>query len=132
MESPIGTAGRAAPARRVLVVDDNRDAAESLGVLLEYLGADVRVAHDGAGALAMLDSHRPSLVLLDIGMPGMDGYEVARRMRAHPGGRDLVLIALTGWGQAEDRELSRQAGFDRHLVKPADVEQLQQLLADAG
>jgi CheY-like chemotaxis protein len=118
--------------RRILVVDDNRDAAESLGVLLEHLGASVTVVHDGPAALAALEAHRPTAVLLDIGMPGMDGYEVARRMRARPGGAALLLIALTGWGQAQDQALSRQAGFDHHLVKPADIEQLQALLGDVG
>ena len=126
---------RAPPApaqRRILIVDDNRDAAESLGVLLEFLGASVMVVHDGPAALAALDVHRPSAVLLDIGMPGMDGYEVARRMRARPDGGALLLIALTGWGQAQDQALSRQAGFDHHLVKPADIEQLQALLGRVG
>ena len=117
---------------RVLVVDDNRDAAESLGVLLEFLGASVMVVHDGPAALAALDVHQPTAVLLDIGMPGMDGYEVARRMRARPDGGALLLIALTGWGQAQDQALSRQAGFDHHLVKPADIEQLQALLGNIG
>jgi len=132
--APVGApAAGAAPAqRRVLIVDDNRDAAESLGVLLEFLGASVMVVHDGPAALAALDVHRPSAVLLDIGMPGMDGYEVARRMRARPDGGALLLIALTGWGQAQDQALSRQAGFDHHLVKPADIEQLQALLGRLG
>jgi CheY-like chemotaxis protein len=133
-EVPAGApaAGAARAPRRILVVDDNRDAAESLGVLLEHLGASVTVVHDGPAALAALEAHRPTAVLLDIGMPGMDGYEVARRMRARPGGAALLLIALTGWGQAQDQALSRQAGFDHHLVKPADIEQLQALLGDVG
>ena len=101
-------------------------------MLLEFLGASVMVVHDGPAALAALDVHRPSAVLLDIGMPGMDGYEVARRMRARPDGGALLLIALTGWGQAQDQALSRQAGFDHHLVKPADIEQLQALLGRLG
>jgi PAS domain S-box-containing protein len=115
--------------RRVLVVDDNRDAADSLGMLLKFVGADVQVVYDGAAALKTLDVYQPAVVLLDIGMPGMDGYEVARRIRQHPRGRDVLLIALTGWGQEEDRRRTHTAGFDHHLVKPADVNALQTLLA---
>jgi len=114
---------------RVLVVDDNRDAAESLAALISLRGADVGVAHDGVAALQALASERPGLVLLDIGMPGMDGYEVARRMRACPEGRDVTLVALTGWGQSEDRRRSHSAGFDAHLVKPVELEELDALLA---
>jgi CheY-like chemotaxis protein len=114
---------------RVLVVDDNRDAADSLAALISLRGADVGVAHDGAAALEALASERPGLVLLDIGMPGMDGYEVARRMRACPEGRDVTLVALTGWGQSEDRRRSESAGFDAHLVKPVELEELDALLA---
>ena len=116
---------------RVLVVDDNRDAAESLGMLLGLLGAQVRVAHDGPTALAAFRDHGPSLVLLDLGMPGMDGYEVARRMRTERGGADVAIAALTGWGHDEDRSRTREAGFDHHLVKPADLDALQALLAAA-
>jgi CheY-like chemotaxis protein len=115
--------------RRILVVDDNRDAASSLGTLLEALGADVRVVCDGQEALAALDTFRPSVIVLDIGMPGMDGHEVARRVRQRPGGGNTTLIALTGWGQEEDRRRSQAAGFDHHLVKPADIGALQALLA---
>jgi len=115
------------PSRRVLVVDDNRDGAQSLGLLLKLLGADVRVVNDGASALELLPSYRPTVVLLDIGMPGMDGYEVARRIRQMPAGRDLMLIALTGWGQEEDRRRTNQAGFDHHLLKPADMATLETL-----
>ena len=114
--------------KRVLVVDDNRDAAESMGVLLEFLGASVKVAHDGPSALGVFAVQKPAVVLLDIGMPGMDGYEVARRLRALPEGNDATLIALTGWGQDEDRARTRAAGFDHHLVKPADIEALRALL----
>jgi signal transduction histidine kinase len=115
-------------ARRVLVVDDNHDAAESLAVLLKLLGAEVRVAHSGPDALEALEEYKPAAVLLDIGMPGMDGHEVARRIRCRPELRDVTLIALTGWGQEEDRHRSRSAGFDYHLIKPADVNALQTLL----
>lgn len=114
--------------RRVLVVDDNRDAAESLNGLLKLLGADVHVVYNGVDALEALASYKPAVVLLDIGMPGMDGHEVARRIRLLPESRDVTLIALTGWGQAEDRHRSLSAGFDYHLIKPADVHALQSLL----
>jgi CheY-like chemotaxis protein len=114
--------------RRVLVADDNRDAADSLGMLLEALGAEVRVVHSGPEALAVFPGFVPSLVLLDIGMPDMDGYEVARRMRSFPGPHAMI-VAVTGWGQEEDRRRARAAGFDHHLTKPADVEDLQRLLS---
>jgi signal transduction histidine kinase/ActR/RegA family two-component response regulator len=115
---------------RVLVVDDNRDAADSLGVLLDHLGYEVEVAHDGATALRCVETFRPALVLLDIGMPEMDGFEVARRLRLQSRWQDLVLVALTGWGQEEDRQRTQAAGFDHHLVKPTDLDTLQRLLAD--
>jgi signal transduction histidine kinase/ActR/RegA family two-component response regulator len=117
---------------RVLVVDDNRDAADSLGVLLGFLGYSVEVAHDGPAALRSFERFQPALVLLDLGMPEMDGYEVARRLRAQPAGQAIVLVALTGWGQEEDRIRSRDAGFDHHLVKPTDIDALQRLFADAA
>ncbi|MEX3690587.1 ATP-binding protein [Paraburkholderia sp. BR14263] len=117
---------------RILVVDDNRDAADSLGMLLELYGADVSIVRDGPAALAALDIFRPDVVLLDIGMPGMDGYEVARRAREKPGFQRLTLIALSGWGQEEDRRRSRDAGIDHHLVKPVDVSALEHLLASSG
>jgi PAS domain S-box-containing protein len=120
------------PNRRVLVVDDNRDAASSLALLLKLLGAEVQVANDGPSALEMLPAYRPTVVLLDIGMPGMDGYEVARRMRKQPEGQDLMLIALTGWGQEEDRRRTNQAGFNHHLIKPADVNALKSLFMSLG
>jgi signal transduction histidine kinase len=119
------------PACRVLVVDDNLDAARSLGLLLELMGVEVNVVNDGPAALAALSTFRPTLVLLDIGMPGMDGYEVARRIRSRDDGRDLKLIALTGWGQADDRERSHLAGFDHHLLKPADMSVLKSLILSA-
>lgn len=114
--------------RRVLVVDDNQDAAESLGMLLKLLGADVRVAYSGPDALEAIVTYKPAVVLLDIGMPGMDGHEVARRIRQQPECQDVTLIALTGWGQEDDRRRSQSAGFDYHLIKPADVSALQTLL----
>lgn len=115
--------------RRILVVDDNPDIADSLAMLLKQLGAEVAIANGGPSALETLPIFRPSVVLLDIGMPGMDGFEVARRIRQQPGGRDIVLIALTGWGQEQDRRQSRDAGIDHHLVKPVDLELLKELLA---
>jgi len=120
---------RMALALRVLVVDDNHDAADSLGMLLTFLGADVRVAYDGPSALAMARTYRPALALLDIGMPGMDGYELAQQLRQESSLRPLTLIALTGWGQPDDRRRSHEAGFDDHLVKPANAETLQSLLS---
>jgi PAS domain S-box-containing protein len=122
---------RAAPLaeRRILVVDDNRDAADSLGIFLKFLGAKVQVAYDGTTALEMLGSFRPAIMLLDIGMPLMDGYEVARRVRQHPQGQAILLVAMTGWGQDEDRRRTTAAGFDHHLIKPVDPGTLQNLLA---
>jgi PAS domain S-box-containing protein len=114
---------------RVLVVDDNVDAGESLELLLRVLGVEAQLVHDGEAALEALDGFEPAMVLLDLGMPGMDGYEVARRIRERrPEGRPLV-IALTGWGQPEDRRRTREAGFDDHLVKPVGLGVLQSLLA---
>jgi signal transduction histidine kinase/CheY-like chemotaxis protein len=114
---------------RAMVIDDNRDAAESLAMLLETLGADVRLAVSGSDGLAQLEDFRPEVVFLDIGMPDMNGYEVARQVRARPDSAACRLVALTGWGQAEDRERTAAAGFDAHVVKPADLEQLKSLLA---
>jgi CheY-like chemotaxis protein len=120
--------GRRLPRQRILVVDDNRDAADSLGMLLGFLGAEVEIANDGEAALAAFARARPAAVLLDLGMPGMDGYEVARRLRA-AGADGVPIIALTGWGQEQDRRRVREAGFDKHLIKPADMGTLRALLA---
>jgi CheY-like chemotaxis protein/two-component sensor histidine kinase len=117
-----------APGRRLLVVDDNQDAATSLAMLLRLRGHDVLVAHDGPSALAIAASYRPDAVFLDIGMPSMDGYEVARRLRQQPGMEAVVIAALTGWGQQEDRRRTTEAGFDHHLVKPPDSKILGNLL----
>jgi PAS domain S-box-containing protein len=114
--------------RRVLVVDDNRDAADSLGKLLNLAGAEARAVYNGFSALELLPTYQPAVLLVDIGMPDMDGYELARRVRQLPECGDLTLIALTGWGQAEDRQRSQAAGFDFHLTKPADFNTLQMLL----
>lgn len=119
----------ACAALRILLVDDNRDAADSLGMLLETLGAEVKVVYDGPAGLEALDAFKPRAVLLDLGMPGMDGYETARLLRLSPSGRETTLIALTGWGQDEDQRRTRQAGFDHHLVKPVDIAELQAVLS---
>jgi PAS domain S-box-containing protein len=118
-----------APARRILVVDDNRDAALSLALLLQLAGYQTHTAHDGPAALDAARAFRPEIVLLDIGLPGLNGYEVARRLRKDLGLTDAVLVALTGWGQDEDRRLAREAGFDHHLVKPVDPQELRAELA---
>ena len=115
--------------RRVLVADDNRDAADSLGTLLGLLGAEVRVVYGGPEAVAAAAAYRPAVAFLDIGMPTLDGHEVARRVRELPGGRDVTLVALTGWGQEADRRRTAAAGFDHHLTKPADLPALRSLLA---
>ena len=114
---------------RILLADDNRDALDSLATLLQCDGHEVHTAADGAEALEVAAACHPDVVLLDIGMPKLDGYEVARRIRAEPWGKSAVLIALTGWGQDEDRRRSREVGFDSHLVKPLDPEALSTLLA---
>jgi signal transduction histidine kinase/ActR/RegA family two-component response regulator len=114
---------------KILVVDDNRDAAQTLGTLLRRSGAEVIVAESGPVALEAFQKHRPTIALIDIGMPGMDGNEVARRVRLAPETRNATLIALTGWGQDDDRRRCREAGFNHHLVKPVDLDALQELLA---
>jgi CheY-like chemotaxis protein len=124
-----GNARSITAGRRILVIDDNEDAAESLTTLLDLLGADVQVAFDGDAALQLLRRHRPSVVLVDIGMPSMDGLEFARRARRLPEGRRATLVALTGWGRDENRKHSREAGLDYHLVKPLNLDALTQLLA---
>jgi len=121
------------PRRRVLVVDDNVDAATSLArVLTRLYGQEVSVAHDGPTALSMAEGFRPEVVFLDIGMPGMDGYEVATTLRGRAEFRSTLLVALTGWGQTADRERSKEVGFDRHMVKPVAPEELTAILAGAG
>ncbi|HYX21278.1 MAG TPA: ATP-binding protein [Thermoanaerobaculia bacterium] len=115
---------------RVLVVDDNRDAAASLALLLETMGNDVRTAYDGEQAAAVASEFQPDVALLDIGMPTLDGYEAARRIRRESNGRPVRLVALTGYGQDSDRRKSQEAGFDRHLVKPLRPQVLLELLAD--
>jgi CheY-like chemotaxis protein len=117
------------PPLRVMVVDDDRDAGDSLGAMLRLRGLDVQVVPDGTTAIEAMGVFRPVLILLDIGMPGMDGYEVARRIRQRPEGRTVTLVGLTGWGQPADRRRGWEAGFDHHLVKPARLEELDRILA---
>jgi CheY-like chemotaxis protein len=112
----------------VLVVDDNEDSATSLGMLLDLMDYDVKVAFDGESALAQLSNFQPETIFLDIDMPLMDGYEVARRIRERDVREEPTLIALTGWGQENDRRQARDAGFDHHLLKPVDIEALRAVL----
>ena len=117
---------------RVLVVDDNADFADTLGRMLTSLGHEVRVEHDGLAGLAAARTFRPEIAFLDIGMPGLNGYDLARRLRAFPSTAGIVLIAVTGWGQANDRQRAREAGFDEHVVKPLEMDRLQSLLGRMG
>jgi CheY-like chemotaxis protein/two-component sensor histidine kinase len=121
--------GRSVPRRRVLVVDDHRDGADSLAMMLRLLGEDVRTAHDGIEALEAAGQFRPEVILMDVGMPRLNGLDATRRVREQPWGRTITIIALTGWGQENDRERSQLAGCDGHLVKPVDPLELQKLLA---
>jgi len=114
--------------RRIVVADDNEDSAQSFAMLLSFSGHEVRIAHDGTAALDALRDFRPDVAFLDIGMPGMTGYEVAQAVRCEPWGHEIKLIAVTGWGQPEDSQRARSAGFDRHLVKPFDPDEVDRLL----
>ena len=120
---------RLAAARRVLVVDDNRDSAETMEMLLQLSGYTVRTAYDGPSALPVVEEFQPDVILLDLGLPGLTGYEVAQRVQQMSLGRRPLLVAMTGYGQQGDRQRTRAAGFDHHLVKPVDLEMLQQILA---
>jgi signal transduction histidine kinase len=119
-----------ASARRVLVVDDDLAVAQSLSLLLRVLGNQAEIAHDGLAAIALAERLQPEVILLDIGMPIIDGYETCRRIRAEPWGKSIKIVALTGWGTDEDRRRSAEAGFDAHLVKPAGASTLSQVLGD--
>jgi two-component system CheB/CheR fusion protein len=127
---------RAAPAagaaRRVLIVEDNADSAESMALLARSWGHDVAIAADGAAALTLAQSFLPQTALVDIGLPEMDGYALARRLRQNSLHRELYLVAMTGYGREEDRRAARAAGFDAHIVKPADMDELEKLLAVGG
>jgi CheY-like chemotaxis protein len=120
---------RRTPPRRILVVDDDKDAAESLAVLLRLVGHEVLLAHSGPAALDAAQEQAPDVVLLDIGLPNMDGLEVARRLRQDMGLTKVLLVALTGYGQEDIRSRTQEAGFNAHLVKPVDLDALQGLLA---
>ena len=113
---------------RILIADDLRDNADSLALLLQAMGNEVAVAYGGAEAVRMVESFAPHLVFLDLGMPEVDGYEACRRIRAHAWGRDVVVIALTGWGEKNYRRRTNDAGFDHHIVKPLDAATLEGLL----
>jgi PAS domain S-box-containing protein len=132
-EAAATEAPRAAPAvgggRRVLVVDDNRDGADSMAEMLALLGNDVRTAHDGLEAVAEAGRFRPEVILMDVGMPRLNGLDATRRIRGQPWGKDIAIVALTGWGQDRDREQSRRAGCDGHLVKPVALPDLERLFA---
>ena len=117
--------------RRILVVDDNSDSAMSLGMMLKLMGNDTQTAHDGLAAVATAEQFRPDLILLDIGLPKLNGYDACRRIRELPWSKGIVIVALTGWGQEEDRRRSQEAGFDHHLVKPVEVDALEKLLRGA-
>ena len=126
---PASSELKTAPARRILVVDDNEDSAESLTILLSLAGHETHTAYDGLEAIEAAETFKPDVILLDIGLPKLNGYEVARKIREQPWGQAMVLVALTGWGQEEDRRRSREAGFNHHLTKPVDPLALTNLLA---
>jgi DNA-binding response OmpR family regulator len=115
------------PGPRVLVVDDNEDAADSLATLLGVMGYSVRTAYDGPEGIEAADEFQPAVALLDIGLPKLSGYDIARHVRERRG-EDVLLVAITGWGQDEDRRRAREAGFDHHFTKPADFAQLLELI----
>ncbi|WP_010585506.1 hybrid sensor histidine kinase/response regulator [Schlesneria paludicola] len=115
---------------RILVVDDNRDGADSLSMMLTFLGNQIRTAYDGAEAVVAAEEFQPNVILLDIGLPKLNGYEACARIRALPGGKDVIIIALTGWGADEDRNRTRAAGFNHHIVKPVDPQLLMKMLAE--
>ncbi len=125
-----GEAAGSGNSRRVLVVDDNPDAATTLTMVLELMGNETRTAHDGLQAVALAESFRPHVILMDIGMPGLTGYDACRRIRDTSWGKTMVIVAQTGWGQDEDRRKASAAGFDSHLTKPIDLLRLEKLLAN--
>ena len=115
--------------RKILVADDDQDSAESLALLFQLMGHDVRAAQSGLAAIDVAAEFRPDLIVLDIGMPGLDGYEVCRRIRQHDWAQTIVIAALTGWSRDEDRDRSEEAGFNHFLVKPVDPKALEELIA---
>jgi PAS domain S-box-containing protein len=126
---PAAQAGVSLTKRRVLVVDDNVDAADSLSMALALAGHEIRTVHDGAAALAAAEAFAPEVILLDIGLPRLNGYEVARRIRTRPWGRAIRIVAVTGWGQAQDKQAAYDAGFDHHVTKPVELPELEGLIA---
>ena len=122
--------GNDATARRILVVDDNWDSAQTMAWLLELKAHETHIAHDGIEAVEAAEMFRPDVVLLDISLPKLNGYDACRKIREQPWGKDMVLIALTGWAGKENRQKSREAGFDGHLVKPVDLASITKLLAE--
>ena len=115
--------------QRILIVDDNRDSAESLAMLLSMTGNETQTAHDGVSAVEVAGSFKPDVILLDIGLPRMNGYDVCRAIRDQEWGKGILMVAVTGWGQEDDRRRSQLAGFDTHLVKPVEYSELVTLLA---
>ena len=130
--SPAVEEARSDIRRRILIVEDNADARESLGMLLEMEGHDVRTAQEGDTALKIVAEFRPEVVVLDIGLPKMDGFEVIKRLRARTDGTQPAVIAVTGYGQAEDRRRTQEAGFDHHLTKPVDPKEVMRIVASLG
>jgi CheY-like chemotaxis protein len=121
----------AGPRRRILVVDDNRDSAASMAMMLQLTGNEVRTAHDGVEAVEVAEAFRPQAILMDVGMPRLNGYEATRRIREQPWGRSVIIIALTGWGQEGDKLQSSEAGCNGHLVKPVSLPDLERALVEA-
>jgi CheY-like chemotaxis protein len=126
--APVEKEVHAAAPALVLIADDNHDSAMSLGMLLELSENKVLLAHNGADAVELARRHRPQVVILDIGMPGMNGYQAAQKIRSESWGKNMLLIALTGWGQKNDKDLASEAGFDHHLTKPVDADDIQKLI----
>jgi len=124
--------GSPAITQTIVLADDNKDGAWTLAELLSAAGHTVHVGHNGQQALQQIEEHHPCVAVLDIGMPMLDGYEVARRVRAQPWGKDVMLIAVTGWGQDSDQQKAMQAGFFAHLTKPVDLPRLHQLIASVS
>jgi CheY-like chemotaxis protein len=125
VEKPSADPGEKRAPLRILIADDNRDAAESLGMLLKLSGHEIEIAHSGGAAFAVAGTFRPQIGIIDIGMPDMNGYEVVRRIRHEAWGEKMTLIAVTGWGQADDKRRALAAGFDQHMTKPVDPEELE-------
>ena len=132
-ETPnIDSRARSAARRRILVVDDNVDGAEALTTLLDIMGNHTQAAHDGLHALDAAETFRPDVILMDIGMPKLNGFDACRRIREQPWGKEIVIVACTGWGQEDDKRMASEAGFNFHMTKPIDPGALETMLADLG